>query len=350
MPGANIEAGKTKYSEINAEQLQNMLVGNVDAAMLLGEPGNTPIEGGGKGSKGGGKSDNSKTPDRIDKKELEHYTEVNKLLERQDDLLSELDTQISRTFGLKQIDEYEEKIKGINKQIDLLDRKTKEAKGWVKQDLADLKEYQDEMKFTGLTDLIKIDDKNNIVNKEEALKTITDAYNDIVKQFNAKVAKGEKESDDNPWKFKFFGKLVTPEEAEKAYSYFSDVLGKVEEDLDVVHQNELDRLEALRNKADAVLEQVMVRLNTYKDVKGLYDTANELGKKIAEAVGSSLDHELKSIKLDLGDITTYGNIKIANNPLNRNLQEVNEIRDTYNNLISKMDMGEISTATFKDKL
>lgn len=312
--------------------------------------GNIPISDGEKGSKGGGKSDSSKTPDRIDKKELEHYTEVNKLLERQDDLLSELDTQISRTFGLKQIDEYEEKIKGINKQIDLLDRKTKEAKGWVKQDLADLKEYQDEMKFTGLTDLIKIDDKNNIVNKEEALKTITDAYNDIVKQFNAKVAKGEKESDDNPWKFKFFGKLVTPEEAEKAYSYFSDVLGKVEEDLDVVHQNELDRLEALRNKADAVLEQVMVRLNTYKDVKGLYDTANELGKKIAEAVGSSLDHELKSIKLDLGDITTYGNIKIANNPLNRNLQEVNEIRDTYNNLISKMDMGEISTATFKDKL
>lgn len=350
MPGANIEAGKTKYGEINAEKLQNMLVENVDAAMLSGEPGNTPIGGGGKGSKGGGKSDNSKTPDRIDKKELEHYTEVNKLLERQDDLLSELDTQISRTFGLKQIDEYEEKIKGINKQIDLLDRKTKEAKGWVKQDLADLKEYQDEMKFTGLTDLIKIDDKNNIVNKEEALKTITDAYNDIVKQFNAKVAKGEKESDDNPWKFKFFGKLVTPEDAEKAYSYFSDVLGKVEEDLDVVHQNELDRLEALRNKADAVLEQVMVRLNTYKDVKGLYDTANELGKKIAEAVGSSLDHELKSIKLDLGDITTYGNIKIANNPLNRNLQEVNEIRDTYNNLISKMDMGEISTATFKDKL
>ena len=341
------------YGDEVAQSGLNQLNENEKAAMLLGDQGNTPIGGGGGGgggSKGGGKSDNSKTPDRIDKKELEHYTEVNKLLERQDDLLSELDTQISRTFGLKQIDEYEEKIKGINKQIDLLDRKTKEAQGWVKQDLADLKEYQDEMKFTGLTDLIKIDDKNNIVNKEEALKTITDAYNDIVKQFNEKVAKGEKESDDNPWKFDFFGKQVTPEEAEKAYSYFSDVLGKVEEDLDVIHQNELDRLEALRNKADAVLEQVMVRLNTYKEVKELYDTANELGKKIAEAVGSSLDHELKSIKLDLGDITTYGNIKLANNPLNRNLQEVNEIRDTYNNLISKMDMGEISTVTFKDKL
>lgn len=341
------------YGDEVAQSGLNQLAENEKAAMLLGDQGNTPIGGsggGGGGSKGGGKSDNSKTPDRIDKKELEHYTEVNKLLERQDDLLSELDTQISRTFGLKQIDEYEEKIKGINKQIDLLDRKTKEAQGWVKQDLADLKEYQDEMKFTGLTDLIKIDDKNNIVNKEEALKTITDAYNDIVKQFNEKVAKGEKESDDNPWKFDFFGKQVTPEEAEKAYSYFSDVLGKVEEDLDVIHQNELDRLEALRNKADAVLEQVMVRLNTYKEVKELYDTANELGKKIAEAVGSSLDHELKSIKLDLGDITTYGNIKLANNPLNRNLQEVNEIRDTYNNLISKMDMGEISTVTFKDKL
>lgn len=348
MPGyENLPEGTEVIDLIQIKGL-NQTVADVNAAAALAEPGNKKIGGGGKDSKG--KSDNSKTPDRIDKKELEHYTEVNKLLERQDDLLSELDTQISRTFGLKQIDEYEEKIKGINKQIDLLDRKTKEAKGWVKQDLADLKEYQDEMKFTGLTDLIKIDDKNNIVNKEEALKTITDAYNDIVKQFNAKVAKGEKESDDNPWKFKFFGKLVTPEEAEKAYSYFSDVLGKVEEDLDVVHQNELDRLEALRNKADAVLEQVMVRLNTYKDVKGLYDTANELGKKIAEAVGSSLDHELKSIKLNLGDITTYGNIKLANNPLNRNLQEVNEIRDTYNNLISKMDMGEISTATFKDKL
>lgn len=348
MPGyENLPEGTEVIDLIQIKGL-NQTVADVNAAAALAEPGNKKNGGGGKDSKG--KSDNSKTPDRIDKKELEHYTEVNKLLERQDDLLSELDTQISRTFGLKQIDEYEEKIKGINKQIDLLDRKTKEAKGWVKQDLADLKEYQDEMKFTGLTDLIKIDDKNNIVNKEEALKTITDAYNDIVKQFNAKVAKGEKESDDNPWKFKFFGKLVTPEEAEKAYSYFSDVLGKVEEDLDVVHQNELDRLEALRNKADAVLEQVMVRLNTYKDVKGLYDTANELGKKIAEAVGSSLDHELKSIKLDLGDITTYGNIKLANNPLNRNLQEVNEIRDTYNNLISKMDMGEISTATFKDKL
>lgn len=347
--GFAVEKGETTGQTI-AKYGRDSIIKKAVAVAQTSGVGNNEIGGGGKGSKGGGKSDNSKTPDRIDKKELEHYTEVNKLLERQDDLLSELDTQISRTFGLKQIDEYEEKIKGINKQIDLLDRKTKEAKGWVKQDLADLKEYQDEMKFTGLTDLIKIDDKNNIVNKEEALKTITDAYNDIVKQFNAKVAKGEKESDDNPWKFKFFGKLVTPEEAEKAYSYFSDVLGKVEEDLDVVHQNELDRLEALRNKADAVLEQVMVRLNTYKDVKGLYDTANELGKKIAEAVGSSLDHELKSIKLDLGDITTYGNIKIANNPLNRNLQEVNEIRDTYNNLISKMDMGEISTATFKDKL
>lgn len=347
--GFAVEKGETTGQTV-AKYGRDSIIKKAVAIAQTSGVGNNEIGGGGKGSKGGGKSDNSKTPDRIDKKELEHYTEVNKLLERQDDLLSELDTQISRTFGLKQIDEYEEKIKGINKQIDLLDRKTKEAKGWVKQDLADLKEYQDEMKFTGLTDLIKIDDKNNIVNKEEALKTITDAYNDIVKQFNAKVAKGEKESDDNPWKFKFFGKLVTPEEAEKAYSYFSDVLGKVEEDLDVVHQNELDRLEALRNKADAVLEQVMVRLNTYKDVKGLYDTANELGKKIAEAVGSSLDHELKSIKLDLGDITTYGNIKIANNPLNRNLQEVNEIRDTYNNLISKMDMGEISTATFKDKL
>ena len=93
----------------------NQLNENEKAAMLLGDQGNTPIGGSGKDSKG--KSDNSKTPDRIDKKELEHYTEVNKLLERQDDLLSELDTQISRTFGLKQIDEYEEKIKGISKTI-----------------------------------------------------------------------------------------------------------------------------------------------------------------------------------------------------------------------------------------
>lgn len=335
----------TAFREYGTESLQGLLTTQAQA-LGVGNGGFKKSSGSG----GGGGKDSSETPDVKDKQKLEHYIKINKQLERQKEILDEIDKQNDRTFGLKKIELYQQEIDGITKEIELLDLKTKEAQMWVSKDLQDIEQYAKTAGLSNIRNLIKVDTEKGLFNKEEFLQQITDEYNQVIDAFNSKVERNELQNKDNPWKFTFLDKEMTADEAKDVYSTITNMLNALESDLDVIHSNELERLENLRKQSDTILEQIMVKLKTYLEVKSLYDTASSMGKKIAEAIGTSLNHELKSIKIDLGEINTYGSIVNANNPLNRSLQAVEEIGSTYNSLIEKMNMGELNTETFKSNM
>jgi len=88
---------------------------------------------GGGGSGGGSKKDTKDL--KKDLKDVEdRYHEINRQLERQQRILTELDKQISRTYGTGRLKLYQQQLAEIQKNIDLLTRKSAEANGYLKED------------------------------------------------------------------------------------------------------------------------------------------------------------------------------------------------------------------------
>lgn len=231
-------------------------------------------------------SGSGKTLDKEDLKTLDEvedrYHEINRQLERQSDLLDDIDNATDRAYGKDKLAKFEESIKALEKEQELLNSKLNDAEDYLTQDAAAVKKYFSDA---------QIDSNGEITNYEELLRLNMEMYNAEVEKYNLAVA----------------GKTLTDEESEalKAqleiaktlYEIRLAALEQYESTLDTI-RNVTDKIEEnARSIADQKLEEIKYKLEIVIDVKSMYDSLRDLEKKIAESFGDALTHGLQSAYL-----------------------------------------------------
>lgn len=239
-----------------------------------------------RGSKGGSKG---KTYDKEDLKTLQEvedrYHEINREIQRQDDLLDDLSNTTDRVWGIEALDGYENEIKALEKQQELYNQKLKEAQNYLVQDSALVKKY-----FADA----QIGADGEITNYEDLLRENLNLYNAAVERYNLAVAgKTLSEEEHTALKNQLDAEKKLFEQRQKALEQYESTLDVVRDTTDNIQEN-------ARSIADKKLEEIKFKMEIVLDVKSMKDTVRDLSKEISEMFGDALTHGLESAKLSAG--------------------------------------------------
>ena len=239
----------------------------------------------GKGSKGGSGS-KGKTYDKEDLKTLQEvedrYHEINREIQKQDDLLDDLSNTTDRAWGTEALDGYENEIKALEKQQELYNQKLKEAQNYLVQDSALVKKY-----FADA----QIGADGEITNYEDLLRENLNLYNAAVERYNLAVAgKTLSEEEHTALKNQLDAEKKRFEQRQKALEQYESTLDVVRDTTDNIQEN-------ARSIADKKLEEIKFKMEIVLDVKSMKDAVRDLSKEIAEMFGDALTHGLESAKL-----------------------------------------------------
>lgn len=242
----------------------------------------------GKGSKGGSGS-KGKTYDKEDLKTLQEvedrYHEINREIQRQDDLLDDLSNTTDRAWGTEALDGYENEIKALEKQQELYNQKLKEAQNYLVQDSTLVKKY-----FADA----QIGADGEITNYEDLLRENLNLYNAAVERYNLAVAgKTLSEEEHTALKNQLDTEKKLFEQRQKALEQYESTLDVVRDTTDNIQEN-------ARSIADKKLEEIKFKMEIVLDVKSMKDTVRDLSKEISEMFGDALTHGLESAKLSAG--------------------------------------------------
>lgn len=242
----------------------------------------------GKGSKGGSGS-KGKTYDKEDLKTLQEvedrYHEINREIQRQDDLLDDLSNTTDRAWGTEALDDYENEIKALEKQQELYNQKLKEAQNYLVQDSALVKKY-----FADA----QIGADGEITNYEDLLRENLNLYNAAVERYNLAVAgKTLSEEEHTALKNQLDAEKKLFEQRQKALEQYESTLDVVRDTTDNIQEN-------ARSIADKKLEEIKFKMEIVLDVKSMKDAVRDLSKEISEMFGDALTHGLESAKLSAG--------------------------------------------------
>lgn len=242
----------------------------------------------GKGSKGSGGS-KGKTYDKEDLKTLQEvedrYHEINREIQRQDDLLDDLSNTTDRAWGTEALDGYENEIKALEKQQELYNQKLKEAQNYLVQDSVLVKKY-----FADA----QIGADGEITNYEDLLRENLNLYNAAVKRYNLAVAgKTLSEEEHTALKNQLDAEKKLFEQRQKALEQYESTLDVVRDTTDNIQEN-------ARSIADKKLEEIKFKMEIVLDVKSMKDAVRDLSKEISEMFGDALTHGLESAKLSAG--------------------------------------------------
>lgn len=242
----------------------------------------------GKGSKGGSGS-KGKTYDKEDLKTLQEvedrYHEINREIQRQDDLLDDLSNTTDRAWGTEALDGYENEIKALEKQQELYNQKLKEAQNYLVQDSALVKKY-----FADA----QIGADGEITNYEDLLRKNLNLYNAAVERYNLAVAgKTLSEEEHTALKNQLDAEKKLFEQRQKALEQYESTLDVVRDTTDNIQEN-------ARSIADKKLEEIKFKMEIVLDVKSMKDAVRDLSKEISEMFGDALTHGLESAKLSAG--------------------------------------------------
>lgn len=242
----------------------------------------------GKGSKGSGGS-KGKTYDKEDLKTLQEvedrYHEINREIQRQDDLLDDLSNTTDRAWGTDALDGYENEIKALEKQQELYNQKLKEAQNYLVQDSALVKKY-----FADA----QIGADGEITNYEDLLRENLNLYNAAVERYNLAVAgKTLSEEEHTALKNQLDAEKKLFEQRQKALEQYESTLDVVRDTTDNIQEN-------ARSIADKKLEEIKFKMEIVLDVKSMKDAVRDLSKDISEMFGDALTHGLESAKLSAG--------------------------------------------------
>lgn len=242
----------------------------------------------GKGSKGGSGS-KGKTYDKEDLKTLQEvedrYHEINREIQRQDDLLDDLSNTTDRAWGTEALDGYENEIKALEKQQELYNQKLKEAQNYLVQDSALVKKY-----FAD----VQIGADGEITNYEDLLRENLNLYNAAVKRYNLAVSgKTLSEEEHTALKNQLDAEKKLFEQRQKALEQYESTLDVVRDTTDNIQEN-------ARSIADKKLEEIKFKMEIVLDVKSMKDAVRDLSKEISEMFGDALTHGLESAKLSAG--------------------------------------------------
>ena len=236
-----------------------------------------------RGSKGGNKG---KTYDKEDLKTLQEvedrYHEINREIQRQDDLLDDLSNTTDRAWGTDALDGYENEIKALEKQQELYNQKLKEAQDYLVQDSALVKKY-----FADA----QIGADGEITNYEDLLRENLNLYNAAVERYNLAVAgKTLSEEEHTALKNQLDAEKKLFEQRQKALEQYESTLDVVRDTTDNIQEN-------ARSIADKKLEEIKFKMEIVLDVKSMKDAVRDLSKEISEMFGDALTHGLESAKL-----------------------------------------------------
>lgn len=239
-----------------------------------------------RGSKGGSKG---KTYDKEDLKTLQEvedrYHEINREIQRQDDLLDDLSNTTDRAWGTEALDGYENEIKALEKQQELYNQKLKEAQNYLVQDSALVKKY-----FADA----QIGADGEITNYEDLLRENLNLYNAAVERYNLAVAgKTLSEEEHTALKNQLDAEKKLFEQRQKALEQYESTLDVVRDTTDNIQEN-------ARSIADKKLEEIKFKMEIVLDVKSMKDAVRDLSKDISEMFGDALTHGLESAKLSVG--------------------------------------------------
>lgn len=239
----------------------------------------------GKGSKGSGGS-KGKIYDKEDLKTLQEvedrYHEINREIQRQNDLLDDLSNTTNRAWGTDALDGYENEIKALEKQQELYNQKLKEAQDYLVQDSALVKKY-----FADA----QIGADGEITNYEDLLRENLNLYNAAVERYNLAVAgKTLSEEEHTALKNQLDAEKKLFEQRQKALEQYESTLDVVRDTTDNIQEN-------ARSIADKKLEEIKFKMEIVLDVKSMKDAIRDLSKEIAEMFGDALTHGLESAKL-----------------------------------------------------
>lgn len=249
---------------------------------LFGNISNGKRSKGGSGSKG-------KTYDKEDLKTLQEvedrYHEINREIQRQDDLLDDLSNTTDRAWGTEALDGYENEIKALEKQQELYNQKLKEAQNYLVQDSALVKKY-----FADA----QIGANGEITNYEDLLRENLNLYNAAVERYNLAVAgKTLSEEEHTALKNQLDAEKKLFEQRQKALEQYESTLDVVRDTTDNIQEN-------ARSIADKKLEEIKFKMEIVLDVKSMKDAVRDLSKEISEMFGDALTHGLESAKLSAG--------------------------------------------------
>ena len=239
----------------------------------------------GKGSKGGSGS-KGKTYDKEDLKTLEEvedrYHEINREIQRQDDLLDDLSNATDRAWGTDALNGDENEIEALEKQQELYNQKLKEAQDYLVQDSALVKKY-----FADA----QIGADGEITNYEDLLRENLNLYNAAVERYNLAVAgKTLSEEEHTALKNQLDAEKELFEQRQKALEQYESTLDVIRDTTDNIQEN-------ARSIADKKLEEIKFKMEIVLDVKSMKDAVRDLSKEIAEMFGDALTHGLESAKL-----------------------------------------------------
>lgn len=305
-----------KYYElgITANDLSKLLAG-------IGNSGVLQSSGLLKDKKGG--SSKEKQPkeakgSELDPKEIEErYHEINELIEQQERLLGDVQTQIDRTYGISKLKQYNQEQERLNALIDSQTTKMNEAAGWAQSDL-------EKIKSLDLTP--ELSDDGRILNYTQMLAQATEEYNKFVEEWNSHQneilqpdANGE------------YGKSwqeqhqQEKEQLEKMYQDRLDALKKFEDSVQTYWTEFEKREQYYRDLEDNKLRKIAYVLEFQIDYKDAKKDVRNLSKTIEESFGDSLTHGIKTAVLDYQNMLDERDMKpIYDQNFNELLAKIDE--------------------------
>ena len=274
----------------------------------------------GSGGGGGGGGD-AQQYDLEEPKALEdiedRYHEINRQIERQADLLDDIDNATDRAYGTRRLAGYDQQIQELNGQLDNYNDKLAEAEGYLTSDKADLNSL-----FSGM---VSFDENGEILGYRAIEQMMVDDYNAFlanynafIQQFNA-LSKSEQEArqaEYDSWQQQLQTVQDLFDRRQAALAQYEDTLDTIQEVRDSIEETQ-------RAIADARLAQIEHRLEVVIDVHEARDAVRDLTREIAESFGDLLTHGMESTRLGWED--TQANMGL-----------LSEYQQTYNEYLGEL--------------
>lgn len=274
----------------------------------------------GTGGGGGGGGD-AQQYDLEEPKVLEdiedRYHEINRQIERQADLLDDIDNATDRAYGTRRLAGYDQQIQELNGQLDNYNDKLAEAEGYLTSDKADLNSL-----FGGM---VSFDENGEILGYRAIEQMMVDDYNAFLANYNAFIqqfntlSKAEQEArqaEYDSWQQQLQTAQDLFDRRQAALEQYEDTLDTIQEVRDSIEETQ-------RAIADARLAQIEHRLEVVIDVHEARDAVRDLTREIAESFGDLLTHGMESTRLGWED--TQANMGL-----------LSEYQQTYNEYLGEL--------------
>ena len=305
----------------------------------------------GTGSGGGGGGD-AKEYDLEEPKVLEdiedRYHEINRQIERQADLLDDINNATDRAYGARRLAGYEQQIEELNGQLDNYNEKLAEAENYLTSDKADLNSL-----FGGM---VSFDENGEILGYRAIEQMMVDDYNAFLANYNAfiqmfnaltKAEQEARQAEYDSWQAQL-------EAANDLFQRRQDALAQYEETLDTIQEVRDSIEETQRTIADARLAQIEHRLEVVIDVHEARDAVQELTKEIAESFGDMLTHGIESTRIGWenaqADMSLLGEYQQTYNEYLQELANADEYTDVDQIISNLQDLQDQVIGTAQDLL